>query len=431
MKLFYTILYIQHNVDKPQYFNNKYELTQKPIEDYSIQKIVFDESASATHDMYSCLLNGFIIHYLLNCMSNKKPDKFKVKYHTVRTLILENIFLPDSFKSLFVTEFGKAQRVYRALNRFAYLYKYKRAYMPIQNDLFLNLIEDVSKNYIVTVFQEKMKYLFTLSDLLQIIKNALFFCPYELEVEPFMPKNPYNNMPFSRVILYNLYFHIKTKCPMMTIPLYFHYFFLSDFTITLFIAQNETVLQKNAIKQFIFSSATCDNLNLMGNLRSMLSENINTRRLRIHKLFPKDELLDIFRPYLYLYYLIWYVDLFDSETEYYKTKLTVLLNRFYKFNPNFGKIFLRFDKVWDQVNGGGPCIISPYVRFFKNENNVFEEILETEPVDNNFSFLFETKSEDSTIPSGEIKEPERPSACKLIRKITFNKKHIECNTRNY
>lgn len=424
MKLFYTILYIQHNVDKSQYFNNKYELTTNPIEDYNKTKIVFDVS-DMTHDTCSGLLNGFIIHYLLNCAMNKKPDKCKVKYHIVRTLILENIFLPDSFKSLFVTTFGTAQRAYRALNRFAYLYKYRRAHTPIQSDLFLNPIDDISKNYIVTIYQEKMKYLFTLSDLLQIIKSALFFCPYELEVEPFMPKNPYNNLPFSRAILYNLYFHIKMKCPLLTMPVYFHCFFLSDFTVSSFMIQNETILQKNAIKQFIFSSATSNNVELMNNLRSMLSENMYTKRLRIHRLFPKDELLDIFRPYLYLYYLVWYVDLFESETEYYKSSLSVLLNRFYKFNPNFGRIILRYDKVWNKENGGS-CIISPFVRFFKNENNVLEEILEKEPDVSSFRFDFKPFEESESLS----KDPER-APHKLVRQITFNKKHIECNTKNY
>ena len=76
MKLFYTILYIQHNVDKQQYFTDKYKLITNPIEDYNKTKIVFDASATI-HYTYSDLLNGFIIHYLLNCTTNKKPDKFK------------------------------------------------------------------------------------------------------------------------------------------------------------------------------------------------------------------------------------------------------------------------------------------------------------------------------------------------------------------
>jgi hypothetical protein len=420
-------------VDKQQYFTDKYELTLNPIEDYNKKNIVFDVPA-IIHDTYSDLLNEFIIHYLLNCAMNKKPEKSQVKYHIVRTLVLENVFLPDSFKTLFINAFGKAQRIYRALNRFAFLYKYKRAHIPIQSDLFMNPIDDISKNYIVTVFQGKMKYLFTLSDLLQIIKSALFFCPYELEVEPFMPKNPYNNIPFSRAILYNLYFHIKTKCQMMTIPLYFHHFFLSDFTVTLFLIQNETILQKNAVKQFIFSSATSDNVSLMNNLRSMLSENLYTRRLRIHRLFPQDELLDIFRPYLYLYYLVWYVDLFESETEYYKSALSLALTRFYKFNPSFGRIILRFDKICP-ANGREPCVISPFVRFFKNDKNVLEEILEKEPDISSFRFDFEFLSKDSLTKeslSNDLtlsKEPEY--AHKLVRQITFNKKHIECNTKNY
>jgi hypothetical protein len=406
-------------------------------------------------------------------MNNKNLDKIKVKYNTVRTLILENIFLPDSYKTLFITEFGTAQRTYRALNRFVHIYKYNKAHTPIQSDLFLNPIDDISKNYIVTVYQEKTKYLFTLSDLLQIIKNALFYCPYELEVESFMPKNPYNNLPFTRAILYNLYFHIKTKCPLLTVPLYFHYFFLSNFTVDSFMIQNETVLQKYVIKQFIFSSATSDNVNLMSNLRSMLSENMYTKRLRIHKTFPKDELLDIFRPYLYLYYLVWYVDLFDSETEYYKSALSVLLNRFYKYNPSFGRIIIHFDKVFPG-NGGEPCVISPFVRFFtpfrienaqsaspssfisareagdlnekrcKNDKNVFGEILENElDVDTSlFRFEFEPLSKESLTNESLTKEsltkdseplskgPDR-TPHKFVRQITFNKKHIECNTKGY
>lgn len=446
MKLFYTILYIQQYIDKFQYFNNKYELKQKSIQKDSIQyfyklddvtiiqqclnnRFLFENTQQ---NISMSLLNILMIHYLLKCTSNVTPKKLAIKYRTMRIWILDNIFISDLYKDQFITEFGKAQRVYRALCRFAYIYKYKKANIPIQCDLFLNPIRDISKNYIITIFQEKTKYLFTLSDILQIIKNALFYCPYELEVEPFTPKNPYNNMPFNYTVLYNLYLHIKTKCPLITMPLYFHLFFLSDFNINKFVIQNETFLQKNAIKQFIFSSATYENSRLMTNLRDMLSEHFFAKNLRIHKDFPKDELLDIFRPYLYLYYLVWYVELFESETLYYKSTLLTLLTRFYKFNPNFGRIIIRFDKVWDtRPTIEGPCVISPYVRFFKNDKNIYEEIVENEPITNMDSFQFETKPDDSFILSGETKESGFPITYKIIRKITYNKTHIKCNTKGY
>jgi len=330
----------------------------------------------------------------------------QIKY-TAFYKILQNRFLSEHYKELIISEFGRAQRVYITLCRFAFLCKFKKAQTPIQIDLFLNDIDD-TKNYIVTLYQEKTKYLFTVSDLLRIVKNALFNSPHKLESEPIAPKNPYNNTKFSYAHFFHLYYHLKTKCMYTKIPLFFQLFFESNFNIKDFLVRNEIFIQKNVIKQYIYNVTPRENEVIM-NIKYMLSENKHTRRLNIDPDFPKDELLNIFRPYLYLYYLIWYCDCSDTENIYYKSSLNMLLSKFFRTNPRFGTVEVLFEKVYADTSCASPF---PLLDF---ECSGKMRIISTEDIEriNENAFVW------------------KDAPFKIVRKMIFNKTHSHCDTQSF
>ena len=493
MRLFYTILYIQHDIENTPFYNNPFNLIPKSEKKESEKKYSEKENhpsskkrsySNYTDNTELCSLNTFLpslflglfFQYISICISKEdenediyqKPIKntikntikknIKNKYKWFEQIILQNTFLLDSQKELFILEFGKAQRIYFVLNRFLFLYKYKKSRKPIQTDLFLNPIDD-SKNNIITIYQAKTRYLFTISDLLRIIQNALFYSPYKLESEPIIPKNPYNNIKFNYSHFFHLYLHLKTKCMYTPIPLYFELFYKSEFDVNDFAIHNDFYIQKHIIKEYIFNKVTYLDKEVMLNLKYMLSEHSYARKLKMNTEFPKSELLDIFRPYLYLYYLVWYSNCDDTQSLFYKSSLLLLLSEFYKTNPNFGKMTVYLEKVYepDPVTGIQK-IVSPYILFPKRTYH--SNRMETDDFDNlesNTSYVSSSNHYSSTdsltiIPIEEIerinnenkikmnttksnrfewKNKDEPIKYKIIRKTTFNKYHKECNTRNY
>ena len=70
----------------------------------------------------------------------------------------------------------------------------------------------------------------------------------------------------------------------------------------------------------------------------MLKNNYHTNKLDIHDNFPKDMLVNIFRPYLFYYYVIHY-NIKGTEKIYkYKNQLHIKLRKFYEYNNLFGRI---------------------------------------------------------------------------------------------
>ena len=136
-------------------------------------------------------------------------NKFKFFYETINS-----IFLNDK-KDKFINYFCKVQKTYNVLNKFLYIIKFKKSKVVVNSDMALNEININEKN-IICIFQDDVKYLFNINDLINIINssltnNHLFFS------EPLCVKNPYNNLPFSKSTLYNIYLFIKFKTHILPI----------------------------------------------------------------------------------------------------------------------------------------------------------------------------------------------------------------------
>lgn len=261
------------------------------------------------------------------------------KKYTFLKYVLENQFLTLAEKNDFLALFNLIQKHYFAFSRFAYLWKWKRAAVAIETDLFLNKIDAGKHNCFVMFQGGKTKFHFVISDLMRLMEMAIWHnwesC---FRVISQIPTNPYTKQTFRTVDLYNIYYHMKTKMDIL-IPQFFHLWFLDDFCFTTFKRNNDQYIRKMCIRHFTKTTSNKNPL-IYRNVREMLSDYVFTCNWKIHENFPKDVLVDAMRPYLYLHYLVIFDIVSFRLASYYEIVLQRELLRFYHFNPSFGKKYI-------------------------------------------------------------------------------------------
>lgn len=263
--------------------------------------------------------------------------KIKAKFFELNNA-LNNMFISKEVKNQILNIFCKCQKTYYGFLRLAFVYKYKKAKMQMTCDLYMNGILENQQNSVV-IFQNNAKYTFIVQDLIKIIDNALTNAP-SFFLDPLQCKNPYTNIPFNRAILYYIYFQIKSR--ICVVPELFHRFFLCNFNIVKFKLDNETFIKEIVFKNYI-KNTSCEIL--CNDIRVMLEENRYTKKLLIDDIFPEKKLVEIFAPYLELYYQSIY---FCAEEKKYLVKdiLCKKLDEFYKNNKLFGrKVFTKVFKL--------------------------------------------------------------------------------------
>jgi hypothetical protein len=244
--------------------------------------------------------------------------------------LLNNIFISNELKEKILDIFCKAQRHYYALTKFSNVYRCKIWQLVVTNDLMLN---SLSINHPATfvLLQNKSKYLFSMNDLINIIETAICNAP-NFFLSPLPPKNPYNNQKLSTSTLCNIYF--KMKEGVCKFSLIMHLFFLENFVKNDFYVNNEAFLREYAIKKYVYTSHS---QTLYNSVKIMLQNNDYTNKLIIHDEFPKDMLVNIFRPYLFYYYIIHFSIKGTEKIYKYKNILDVKLKKFYEHNSLFGR----------------------------------------------------------------------------------------------
>lgn len=260
----------------------------------------------------------------------KKDRSLKNKFKYLDDQI-NNIFLTEEQKDEFINIFCKIQKTYFALARFAYIYKYKKAKIIVDFDLCLNPIDTNNKNSIC-LLQEKYKYCFRINDLINIIDTALSNSPNFFS-DPLISKNPYNNVPFNKSTLYNIYFNIISKT--FIVSELISKFFLSNFDIDNFEKKYEYLIREHAIQKYVKNT----NIDTLYNSILVMIESYNDNTIgdiKIHEDFPKKQLVNIMKPYLTLY-LSYKYSLINTEKINSKIILYKKLKDFYNFNPSFGR----------------------------------------------------------------------------------------------
>lgn len=279
---------------------------------------------------------NFFYNYVMHSKRNVQ------KFEFLRS-ILENAFCSNEFKEKILTLFCKIQKINAAFSRLSFIYKYKKASIKINTDVFLNPIKLGDKN-IICIFDKdnSCKYLFMINDIIQIIKKSLTNSPYFFS-DPLESKNPYTNIPFNKSTLYNIYFFIKEKH--YIVPELIQNFFNKNFDLEEFRKNNTYIIRDYVIKDFI------DNIDPEEAeiyIFAML-EKYYKKKIYIDIDFPKNKLLEIMRPYLHYYFIITYSLCMGKRHEYFH-KLEEKLQRFFKFNRKFGRKYFKLKTISENAS---------------------------------------------------------------------------------
>jgi hypothetical protein len=254
----------------------------------------YSEKNKQTIDKLGCIHYFIQNHYrCYDCLVPKRSQKY-VKMR----IMAEDSFACKEDKNTYISIVSTSVKHYINLNKFAFIWKFKKAKLGCSEDMYMNPI-DVTKNKHIEILQEGRKYLFTVSDMIKIVHKSLSNSD-ELYSEPLPCKNPYNNIPFSKSNLYTIYYAIKKSD--FNIPEVFYQYYLSNFSIDKFLDNYECMLREKTI--ITRSIADCDDC-LKEDIIDMI-ENYNDchpeSSININDDFPEDIFMKAFTPYIKYYY---------------------------------------------------------------------------------------------------------------------------------
>ena len=291
----------------------------------------------------------------------------------------KNPFLNEITKQKFNDMFYKIQRTYGAFNMLKRVFSYKYSKSNANTDMELNEIVEGGKN-VICLHHKNGKYLFKINDLLKIINNSLTNSHYFFS-EPIAIKNPYNNLPFDKSNLYNIYFFIKfNTCYKVDL---FEKYFSVNFNLSEFYHQYEFLLREYIIKSYVNDSTQTQLRKHITNMLTEFNKLHPTMKFKIDDKFPDNVLIKIMKPYILLYITSLYslVAIIKSNAF---AKLKYKLAQFYKFNPAFGRKTAVINHIVAGVNNINiakkpkPHIKKyvfndKHIDYFKTENDAFFE----------------------------------------------------------
>jgi len=314
---------------------------------YSFWENIFEKERN---DQRYDFLIKYLFYSFLQILFSQVRIRSSIQYMGFKKMnflkyVMNNPFLCEKNRTEILDVFCRVQKLNYSFQRFAYLYKLKKADFQIVEDIYLNPISATHKNTMV-LYQNNKKYLFVISDLINIINTAISHCDY-FYPEPLVIKNPYNNIPLSKSILYNIYFFIKDRD--FKLPLLFHFYFLCDFSIDLYKRKYEKNIIEEYIKRFVKNSS--DDI-LSSHILNMIDEynqHNKHKQLYIDSEFPKNILVSKFRYFLY-YYLLYYHGQQSNDTEYYHSIWNEKMQLLQQINPEFGRKIIRIRSKYDFSN---------------------------------------------------------------------------------
>jgi hypothetical protein len=335
MKTFFNILQTIINVKNKKYPDDPFAVLQE-----------YNNNCNESYVQIWSLINDiFYIEKSCNIIFKNKYKKTALAKIIALNNIINNIFYTNEHKETIINIFSNAQKYYYAFSKLARIYKINKYKFIVTDDLSMNPIDVNGKNTFM-LLENNAKYLFSLNDLVSIIETAISNAPNFFS-EPLQPLNPYNNQPFTDSTLYNIYFKMKESERLISVL--FHFFFLENFVKSKFSEHYEPHIREHAIKKYIFNSPYTM---LYNSTLNMLMSNVYTKNYKIHKDFPKDILVDIFRPFLFYYYIVHYDIKGTNKVVNYACSLAIKLKKFYLYNTSFGRRYIktttRFNKIIKQ-----------------------------------------------------------------------------------
>ena len=151
------------------------------------------------------------------------------------------------------------------------------------------------------------------------------------------------------------------------ISLLFHYLFLEHFNLESFSEKHESYIRETAIHRHVFNSPYSY---LYDDIIGMLHNNFYAKVLPIHEDFPKETLVQIFRPFLYYYYIIGYGENDYAKKFKYRMILNKKLQKFCEFNSMFGRKIIKLTKKLGKVIKTEVTFNTDHVSFYNIHINL-------------------------------------------------------------
>ena len=302
------------------------------------------------------------------------------------TMILNNIFMLDEDKKYIEDIFFYSKKYYGILNRFVRKYNINKMPIATNMDLFLNELNDHKESIKLSIIDNNAIYIFRISDIINIINKALLNCTEDMFPEPLRIKNPYNNLDLSNSNLYNIYFSIKNSN--INMPILFKLYFDYNFDFDEYVKSAECLTRDLIIKENLKNSSSrrlyWDIINMLSHYKR-INNNIN---ICISPGFPKDILINIFKPFLLKYRLHKY-SINPSIKHSYNIELTKKLIIFNIENPLFGRKIIKKSNISKDIDTNSVAFVfginkNEYVTAVKNKYesiniNKIERTTQTNP----------------------------------------------------
>jgi hypothetical protein len=251
-------------------------------------------------------------------------SKFRLLYE-----MFHNRFINDAVRDYVMTLFQKSQRCYYGFSKLARVFRFKHTPVQITTDLYMSDLSISHTNTFVLLDTNRI-YHFSLKDLARILTEALTFS-YSFLSEPTVCKNPYNNIPFSKSTLYNIYFQMKTA--FCIVPHFVQLFFEADFNVYKFKKRNEWRIREYKIREYI--TKTEPKL-LIPDIIRMFRKYDTECKITIDPDIPPNKLSNNVKQ-LYEIYLCRKYCYCSIRSEYYENELVYKIDEFIRLNPTFGR----------------------------------------------------------------------------------------------
>ena len=355
MKTFFNILQTLIDIKEKKYPDEPFNLHIQDNEVYTEIK---------SH--ICCLINSIFYAQQKDIKVVPQYTKFSSAKLTSLNTIINNSFYEKQLKEHIIDIFSKAQKHYYSFSKLVRIYKNKKYPSVVTEDLSMNALNPNNKTTF-TLIDNKSKYLFSINDLVSIIETAIGNAPNFFS-EPLSPLNPYNKQPFTVSTLYNIYFKMKESGRLISVL--FHFFFLENFCKYKFSEHYEYYIRENSIKKYVFNSPYTILYNCVFD---MLEDNLYTKNYKIHRDFPKEILVNIFRPFLFYYYIIHYDMKGTNKIYNYKQILYNKLKKFYQYNKSFGRRYIQITRSFNKVINKKYVFNTKHINFYNiSYDNTYE-----------------------------------------------------------
>ena len=267
-----------------------------------------------------------------------------LKFIRYKYFVLENFlkypdkhFQNENIKKDILEIFFRVQKKIMSLYKFKNILLFKsKNYLTEQVDMSFSPLCELSDSYKIELVQNKVKYMFSLFDLIKIINSSLSY-NYNFFTEPSAIKNPWNNKIFNDSCIYNIYYAIlKTSIPM---PILLLQFVKSNLCLKDFDAYNQLIIKNYIIENsHLFSEDK--KIKYIRQLIYYFNDR-SVNKITVDKNFPKKKLLlamnEFIKPYLKAVYS------YEADLRIrYRMIFFRKMKNFVSNNPMFGRRLISF-----------------------------------------------------------------------------------------